>query len=183
MGVLIPLLLLGLPIAEIAGFVVIGGRIGVLATLAWVLLAAIAGIVVMRLTGLATALQLRAALARDEPPARALFDGALVAVAGLLLLFPGFVSDAIAIVLLFPPLRAALFRLAAWRFATHVQVRPSGGAGARRQAGGVVIEGEFSEVDEGPEARRGREPAPEEADTAEAAPRRLPGRGGSSPWA
>jgi UPF0716 protein FxsA len=149
MGLVILLLVLGLPIAEIAAFVEIGGEIGVLATLAWVFLAALAGMVVIRLQGLATALQLRVALARNELPARALFDGACVTIAGLLLLFPGFVSDAIAILLLLPPLRGLLFHLIARRISAHISVTrggapPPGGQGGGR---GVVIDGEFSEAE------------------------------------
>jgi UPF0716 protein FxsA len=156
MGLLILLLILGLPIAEIAGFVEIGGRIGVLATLVWVLLAAVAGVTVIRLQGVATALQVRAALARDELPARALFDGACVVLAGFLLLFPGFVSDAVAVLLLLPPLRGLLFAAIARRVRTHVQVDIRTGQRER----GVIIEGEFEAVD------------PE--DPRETPPRRLP---------
>ncbi len=144
MGLVILLLVLGLPIAEIAAFVVIGGEIGVLATLAWVFLAALAGMVVIRLQGVATALQLQAALSRDELPARALFDGACVTVAGMLMLFPGFVSDAVAILLLLPPLRALAFQLIARRIAAHVSVTRAGAPRGRR---GVVIEGEYSAVE------------------------------------
>ena len=155
---LILLVLLGLPVSEIVGFVEIGGRIGVLATLAWLFLAAVAGIVVIRLQGLATAMAVRAALARDELPARALFDGACVVLAGLLLLFPGFVSDGLAVLLLLPPLRALLFRLVARRLRGHVTMglrRGSGGAAPRR--GGMVIEGELEEV-EPPPPQRPRNP-------------------------
>ena len=157
MGLVILVILLGLPVAEIVAFVVIGGEIGVLATLAWVFLAAVAGIVIMRLQGLATALQVRAAMAHGELPAHALLVGACVTVAGLLLLFPGFVSDALAALLLVPPLRDLMFRLLARRFAGHVDVTlhgaagPASGGGPGRRRGapgrrGVIIEGEFEEV-------------------------------------
>jgi UPF0716 protein FxsA len=165
MGLLILFLVLGLPIAEIAGFVEIGGRIGVLATLAWVFLAAVAGVTVIRLQGVATALQVRAALARDELPARALFDGACVTLAGFLLLFPGFVSDAVAVLLLLPPLRGLLFTAIARRVRTHVQVDIRTGPGGRER--GVIIEGEFEAVD------------PEDA--RETPPRRLPPENGGPP--
>ncbi len=169
MGLTILLVVLGLPIAEIAGFVEIGGRIGLLATLSWLFLAAVAGIAVIRLQGLATALRLREALARDELPARALFDGACLAVAGFLLLIPGFVSDAIAILLLLPPLRGLLFRLIAGRIAAHVSMTRAGGPAPGRR--GVVIEGEFSEVDP--------EPDPEGPDPeGDGGPPRLPPRDG-----
>lgn len=151
MGPVILVIVLVLPIAEIAGFVVIGGRIGVLATLAWVILAAALGLGILRLQGMATAFQLRAALSRDEVPGRALFDGACVALAGLLLIFPGFVSDALAVPLLLPPLRGALFRLIARQVDTHLRGN-MGGAAAAARGRGVVIEGEYHEIDpDGPE--------------------------------
>lgn len=146
MGLLIFLTVLGLPIAEIIGFVEIGGRIGALATLAWVFLAGLAGIAVIQMQGLATALQVRAALTRNELPARALFDAALVTLAGLLLLFPGFVSDAIALLLLLPPLRSLLFAALARRLRDHIQVDIRAAPDERRRRG-VIIEGEFEEVD------------------------------------
>lgn len=155
MGKLILILLIGLPIAEIVGFVEIGGRIGVLATLAWLFLAGLAGIAVIRLQGLTTAMQVRAALERDELPGRALFDGACVVAAGLLLLFPGFVSDGLGLLLMLPPLRGLLFRFLARRLKGHVAMDLRGGAGGPRGtggAGGIVIEGEFEEV--APEDRR-----------------------------
>lgn len=157
MGLVITLIIFGLPVAEIVGFVVIGGRIGVLATLAWVFLAAVLGLTVLRLQGIATALQVREALARDELPGRALFDGACVALAGLFLLIPGFVTDAVAFLLLLPPLRRLLFRLIARHVEADVRV-----AGHRRRS--VVIDTDYEEVD--PEA--------EPRDDRRQEPRRLP---------
>lgn len=154
MRALILLLLFGLPIAEIVGFVEIGGRIGVLATLAWLFLAGLAGVAVIRLQGLATALELRAALARDELPARALFNGACVVAAGLLLLLPGFVSDGFALLLLLPPTRGLLFLMLARRIRGHVTMNLRGGAGGPRRGEGIVIEGEFEEV--APDDRQAR---------------------------
>lgn len=162
MGLMILLIIFALPAAEIAGFVVIGGRIGVLATLAWIFLAALLGLTVLRLQGMATALQVRQALARDELPGRALFDGACVAFAGFLLLIPGFVTDAVAILLLLPPLRRLLFWLVARRIEAHVRVDVTGTV--RRRGRGVVIDTDYEEVD--PEAER-RDDRPQE-------PRRLP---------
>lgn len=154
MGPVILVIVLGLPIAEIAGFVVIGGRIGVLATLAWVILAAALGLGILRLQGMATAFQLRAALSRNEVPGRALFDGACIALAGLLLILPGFVSDALAVPLLVPPLRGALFGLIARQVDTHLR-GDMGGTGARARGRGVVIDGEYHEIDpDEPEPRR-----------------------------
>lgn len=160
MGLLILLGLLALPLAEIAGFVAVGGEIGVLATLGLVLLGFFAGLAVLRLQGLTTALEVRRALARDEVPARALFDGACRVTAGLLLMLPGFVSDAIAILLLLPPLRGLLFGMIARRVAAHGTVELHMRTTGRPPRGrSPVIEGEFEEVDpDDPDDRPGQPP-------------------------
>ena len=126
------LLLIGLPLAEIAVFIKVGQWLGLGATLALVLLAALAGILVIRRQSLATLTTVRAALARNEAPAAALFDAACVLVAGFLLILPGFISDAAALVLLIAPLRRAIGERLGWRAA--------GGPG------GPVIAGDYHEI-------------------------------------
>lgn len=149
MGRLLIIALLALPLAEIAAFVAIGSEIGVFATLALVLLAFLAGVAVLRLQGIATAIEVQRAIARDELPARALFDAACRVLAGLLLMLPGFVSDAVALLLLLGPIRNGLFRMIARHAAAHgrvdLHIRT---AGMRRGRRGTVIEGEFEEVAE-----------------------------------
>ena len=105
MGRPIALAVLALPFVEIAGFVVIGGRIGVLATLAWVVLTAMLGLALIRRQGLDALGRARAALRRGESPTAELADAALVSLAGVLLLLPGFVTDAFGLVLALPPVR------------------------------------------------------------------------------
>lgn len=146
MGLLILFGLIGLPLAEIAAFVAVGGRIGVLATLALVVLTFLAGLVVLRLQGLTMAVEVRQALARDELPGRALFDGACRVLAGLLLMLPGFVSDGIAVLLLLSPVRSLLFGWIARRISAHGSIHVH----RSRYGRGTVIEGEYDEVD--PEA-------------------------------
>jgi UPF0716 protein FxsA len=115
MRLLAPLLLIGLPLAEIAAFIQVGQWLGLGPTLALVLLAALAGILLIRHQSLATLGDVRAALARNQTPAAELFDGACVLVAGLLLILPGFISDVAALLLLIRPLRRRLLRAFGWR--------------------------------------------------------------------
>ena len=138
------LLLIGLPLAEIAVFIQLGQWLGLGPTLALVLLSALAGILLIRHQSLATLTAVRSALARNQVPAAALFDAAAVVAAGLLLILPGFLSDAAALVLLIAPLRRVIGRKLGWRAA-------NGGG-----PGGPVIAGDYHEIRE-PAA--GSEPA------------------------
>lgn len=107
----IPLVLILLfPIAEIFAFVEIGSRIGGWQTVLWVIGAAVAGMWLLRLHGVATMRRVQASMMRGELPARAMFDGALLFLSALLFIIPGFISDAIALLLLLPPVRWLLLR-------------------------------------------------------------------------
>ena len=102
---------IALPLMEIAGFVLVGKALGVLGTLGLVLLSGLVGVLVLRAKGMALPFQLRAALERGELPGRSIADAMLVAIAGVLLIIPGFVSDIVALLLLLPPVRSLIYRL------------------------------------------------------------------------
>jgi UPF0716 protein FxsA len=123
----VPLLLLflfGLPLVEIATFVLVGSKIGVLATIALVILASIAGSILLRIQGFGAMQRIRAELAAGRDPGRELAHGFMILVAGVLLLIPGFVTDVIGILLFIPPVRDL-----AWRFIKRRLVVTSVGAG------------------------------------------------------
>ena len=124
MGRLVALAILALPVVEIAGFVVIGGRIGVLATIVWVVLAAMLGIGLIKRHGLDALRRARDALRGGRNPTAELADAALLALAGLLLLIPGFVTDAVGLVLALPPVRRRIIARLGARFRTGRAGRP-----------------------------------------------------------
>jgi len=139
MPALVLVLFLLLPLAEIAVFVRIGGVLGIIPTLALVLLSAFGGLAIIRAQGLATLRRVRVALDCGELPAADLFDGACLVMAGVLLIVPGFITDSIALLVLLPPVRTALRRrLGGWLV----------GRRADRHPPMVVIEGEFTEMDD-----------------------------------
>lgn len=108
----IPLILILLfPIAEIFAFAEIGALIGGVQTVLWVIIAAIAGVILLRLHGIATMRRVQAAMMQGELPAREMFDGAVLFLAAILLIIPGFISDAIALLLFLPPVRWLLLRM------------------------------------------------------------------------
>ncbi len=135
-------LFVALPIAEIAAFVIVGGWVGVLGTVGLVLLSAAAGIFLLRLQGSRTALSLQQAVAGMRNPSMDLADGAVVMVAALLLIVPGFLSDIAGLALLIPPLRAALLKA----LASRVTVHAAGPGNARPRYGSDVIDGEYTDV-------------------------------------
>lgn len=106
----LPFILFGLPILEIAVFIVVGREIGVLPTLALVILSGLVGFSLLRTQGLDILRRIQAELDAGRMPGEALFHGALVVAAGLLLILPGFVSDIVGIALFLPPVRAAIWR-------------------------------------------------------------------------
>ena len=104
------LLLLAIPVAEIAVFIQVGSRIGVGMTLLLVLASAVFGIWLVRTQGFAAATRVQAMIARGESPALGMLEGLALLAAGVLLVIPGFVTDLAAFVLLIPPLRRGIIR-------------------------------------------------------------------------
>lgn len=151
---LIPLMLLLVPIAEIAMFIVVGREIGVLWTLALLIGAGLAGAALLRFEGLRLLTAARADIAAGRMPAATIVHGAFLALAGLFLLLPGFLSDIVAFLLLLPPVRALLVRLVARNMTVVTRAGAttaswsSAGAGAGGRTGGpAVIDLEAVEVD------------------------------------
>jgi UPF0716 protein FxsA len=98
------------PLAELYVLIKVGSSIGALATILLLVLSGIAGILLLRLAGFATAWRARERLARGELPEREMLQGLMMAIGGGLLFLPGFISDVLALVVLFPPTRNFLFR-------------------------------------------------------------------------
>lgn len=105
------LLLLALTVlilAEIALFVTIGAWIGLGLTLLVVLGTAVAGALILRGAGLGMVDRLMAAVTERQSPLHQAGDRLLLALAGLLLILPGFLTDLVGLLLLLPPARQAL---------------------------------------------------------------------------
>ena len=118
MGPLLLAAFMIVPLVEIATFVVVGGAIGLWWTLAAVVGMGVVGAMVLRLQGLALLNDISGAMRQGVLPGRAIADAMMVAVAGVLLIVPGFFSDLVALVLLIPPVRRALYAL----LMTHMTV-------------------------------------------------------------
>lgn len=155
------------PIVEMYLLIEVGGYIGAWPTIALVMITAMIGVTLLRIQGLSTLTRGVGRLQGGELPAREMVEGLLLAVAGALLLTPGFVTDGIGFILLTPPLRAAI----AERVLARVQVMdatagiytgtgtgfrqpgrsPSGSRGSPQgspQSGNGALEGEFERLDD-----------------------------------
>ncbi len=136
---------IAVPVIEIALFIQVGGFIGLLPTLAIVVATAMLGTFLVRRQGLAEIARLQGSLNRLSDPTRPLAHGAMILAAGLLLLTPGFFTDATGFLLLIPAVRDAVMRFVRSRI--DVQSFSVGGQpqGAP-PAGGDVLEGDYVEV-------------------------------------
>ncbi len=124
---LIPFLLLAIPVAEIAVFIVVGGQIGVLWTFATILLTAIIGSILLRVQGFQILNKLREETNAGRIPGKELGHGIMILMAGILLLTPGFVTDTIGFLLFIPFVRTFIWSL----IASKVRfVGPIGGFGS-----------------------------------------------------
>lgn len=133
------------PIIEIALFIKVGGAIGLWPTLSIVVLTAVLGTWLVRTQGRMAINQLQRSFAELDDPTEPLAHGAMILVAGVLLLTPGFFTDAVGFALLFPPVRVAVFRFVKTRVSIQsFQMGP--GPAPRDMREGDVIDGEFEEV-------------------------------------
>ena len=139
---------LSVPLIEIALFIQVGGPIGLWPTLAIVVLTAVLGTVLLRAQGRMAIQDLQRSFSELNDPTEPLAHGAMILIAGALLLTPGFFTDAVGFALLMPPVRIAVFRWARKRVrVTHFEMGPQQQPRTRRPAPeDDVIEGEFTEV-------------------------------------
>ena len=117
---LILALFIVVPLVEIYVIIQVGHAIGVFNTIGLLLLVSFIGAWLTKHEGFIVLQRLRAQLDAGRVPTAELIDGVLVLAAGVLMLTPGFVTDALGLLVLFPPTRALLRALLRRRF--NVQV-------------------------------------------------------------
>ncbi|ASK54295.1 membrane protein FxsA [Vibrio tarriae] len=147
-------LFITVPVIEIALFIQVGGVLGVWPTIALVLLTAIVGASLVRSQGLQTLLTVQQRLAQGQLPAQQILEGVMLAVAGVLLLTPGFFTDILGMLVLLPAPRAYLAK----QLMSRVVVGNIHASGAgfeqpnpfhdRANPNGTTYEGEFERKDD-----------------------------------
>ena len=105
------LIIIGLPVLEIAVMINIGQEIGVLNTILIIFSTAIVGIYYARIEGLNTIRSGMVNLYKNKIPVYEMISGASIALAAILLILPGFVTDTIGFLLIFPLTRRIIITL------------------------------------------------------------------------
>jgi len=142
------------PMAELAVLIKVGSAIGILWTFALILLTALVGVTLLRAQGMATLMRASERMQQGNLPAQELAEGFLLALAGALLLTPGFLTDAFGFSLLLPGIRGIMAQSIMKRFKPQV-MNPFDQQGAQdpfqqrhesqrpRNGRGDVIEGDY----------------------------------------
>ena len=104
------LIILFVPLVEIYLFIQIGGQIGAFNTIIIILLTAVVGVYFVRLQGLSTLKSGVTQLYKNQIPVYEMISGAALAFAALLLIIPGFATDFVGFLIIFPPTRFLLFK-------------------------------------------------------------------------
>jgi UPF0716 protein FxsA len=161
------LIIVGVPILELMLLIEVGKYIGAIYTVGLVIVTAAIGITLVRMQGYAALTRAQASLDENRLPVGEAVDGVFLLFAGGLLLFPGFITDAIGLLLLIPIVRRGL-GLAIWRaLAARGVIRWSvnGREGEMRPDEGV-IDGEFEDLTnrpKGPDEKQSRLGKPADA--------------------
>lgn len=133
---------------EIYVFVEVGDEIGALNTVLLTIVTAIAGMALLRYQGLSVIMQAQERLNAGQSPVHEILSGVLLALAGLFLLIPGFVTDTAGFLLFMPPLRDFLASLLSkmGRFTAGGQTFH--GRGGAYNSNSTIIDGEYTIVPE-----------------------------------
>ena len=135
--------LIAVPIAEIAVLIEVGSVIGTIATVLLIVLTAVVGTALIRHQGLGAVAEIKAGIEANAPTLRPIMDGLFLLVAGVLLLTPGFITDAVGFAFLIPAVRHSIAHIV-WRWLNrsgHLTTRRWGPIN-ENQRQDVEIEGE-----------------------------------------
>ena len=129
------------PIIEIYLFIKIGGQIGAFNTISLIFITAVIGIIYARYEGLNTLKSGFSQLVKNELPAYEIISGAVIAFAALLLIIPGFATDVLGFLLIFPFTRKIIFGKFVDKFKNETKNKKP------------YVEGEFEDIEEDDERK------------------------------
>ena len=135
------LLLVGTPILEIYLFIKIGSQIGVFNTISLIFITAFIGVIYARYEGFNTLKSAMSQLVKNELPIYEIISGAALAFAALLLIIPGFATDILGLLIIFPLTRKLFFKKISTKYSRNNHKKED------------FINGEFKDIDEDDERK------------------------------
>lgn len=130
------ILIIGIPLLEIFLFIKVGSYIGAFNTISLIIITAFVGIFYARYEGFNTMKSGISQLMRNEIPIYEMISGAALAFAAILLILPGFATDLLGFLLIFPPTRKILVK----KFSKNIK--------SENNLNNNVIEGEFEDKED-----------------------------------
>ena len=137
-------LLVLLPLVEVATFAQVGGKLGAMTAVMMTLCTAFLGVFLIKTQGFRTLSQVKEQIAQGQMPAQTVLSGLMVFICGALLLIPGFITDILALIGLLPFVRNGL---AAAILQKGIIMQP-GAKPAHKDESGQIIEGQYRREDE-----------------------------------
>ena len=135
------LLIIGIPILEIYLFIKIGTQIGAFNTISLIFITAMIGIIYVRYEGFNTLKSGMSQLVKNELPIYEIISGAALAFAAFLLILPGFATDILGLLIVFPLTRKLFFKKLSRKYEKNNQKKQD------------FINGEFEDIDEDDERK------------------------------
>ena len=135
------LLLIGIPILEIYLFIKIGSQIGAFNTISLIFITAFIGVIYARYEGFNTLKSAMSQLVKNELPIYEIISGAALAFAALLLIIPGFATDILGLLIIFPLTRKLFFKKISTKYSRNNHKKED------------FINGEFEDIDEDDERK------------------------------
>ena len=130
------LIIILVPIIEIYLFIKIGSQIGAFNTISLIFITAFIGVIYARYEGFNTLKSGMSQLVKNELPIYEIISGAALTFAALLLILPGFATDLIGLLIIFPPTRKLLLKKVSVKYSKNNQTKQD------------FINGEFEDIDE-----------------------------------
>ena len=129
------LIIILVPIIEIYLFIKIGSQIGAFSTISLIFITAFLGVIYARYEGFNTLKSGMSQIVKNEMPIYEIISGAALAFAAFLLILPGFATDILGLLIIFPPTRKLLLKKVSTKYSRNKKKQD-------------FIEGEFEDIDE-----------------------------------
>ena len=130
------ILIISIPVIEIYLFIKIGSQIGALTTISLIFMTAFIGVLYARYEGFNTLKSGMSQLIKNELPIYEIVSGAALAFAALLLILPGFATDILGLLIIFPPTRKLFLKNVSKNYSKKVKEKEN------------FIEGQFEDIEE-----------------------------------